>query len=100
MKAELLKVGAEVHLSIIPKDGSTFTLEELQAVVGGYVQLVWLPKREVYMVLNEDGAVNGLPTNQLATAVWLDEFPMEDFPIGNTGHVFGDVLLAEKESVT
>lgn len=41
------------------------TLEEFQAVVGGYIEVVSLPECDLY--LNEDGIALDLPCNPVAT---------------------------------
>ena len=56
---------------IQPNDGKAFTLEELQGIVGGLIQLVYTydGKR---MYVNEEGKLQNLPYNALATAVYRD----------------------------
>ena len=51
-----------------PANGRDFTLEELQAYCGGYVQAVYLHDGRV-MWCNEDGKVYGLELNERATAI-------------------------------
>lgn len=43
-----------------------FTLEELQAFVGGYIEQVRLPNGQT-MYVNEDGKMHGLPYNDYAS---------------------------------
>jgi hypothetical protein len=43
-------------------EGGTFTLQELQDFVGGYIELVQLGNGTV-MVVNEEGLLNKLPFN-------------------------------------
>ena len=46
--AKLFKVGAMNPITLNPSNGKTFTLKELQKVVGGYVEVIfarpWYPK--------------------------------------------------------
>ena len=51
-----------------PRNGRTFQLDELQAVVQGYVEFVHLPDNRI-MVVNEQGKVEGLARNEQATAL-------------------------------
>ncbi|MBV9709090.1 MAG: DUF3846 domain-containing protein [Chloroflexi bacterium] len=51
-----------------PRNGRNFQLDELQAVVQGYIELVHLPDNRI-MVINEQGKVEGLPRNEKATAL-------------------------------
>jgi hypothetical protein len=67
--ATLLPCG-EVPRPIAPADGRTFTLAELQAVVGGYIEAVYLPDRRI-MYVNEDGKREQLPYNDAATSIAL-----------------------------
>ena len=52
-----------------PKKGETFTLDELQKYVGGFVELLFFGEREA-MVVNEDGKALNLPVNPTATTKW------------------------------
>ena len=51
-----------------PKNGTDFSLEELQGFVGGYIQVINLGRSEV-MVINEEGKLNNLPTNGEASFI-------------------------------
>jgi len=63
--ARLIKAnGAEIEIK--PKNGSTFTLEELQKVVGGYIELV-PTKIGNHMYVNEEGKLQNLAFNPSAT---------------------------------
>lgn len=52
---------------VTPSNGKDFNLEELQKMVGGYIQLVSTrpPVREMY--INEEGLNDNLPLNDKAT---------------------------------
>ena len=56
--------GEEYHTH--PNNGEAFTLDELQSVVGGYIELIHLPFGRI-MVINEEGKLHGLPFNRAAT---------------------------------
>ena len=47
--------------------GDTFSLAELQEYVGGYIELVRMD--QTLMVVNEEGALLGLPVNYRASAI-------------------------------
>ena len=47
--------GSEKEVS--PKNGSDFSLEEMQGIVGGYIQMLYLDNGEL-MVVNEEGKLD------------------------------------------
>lgn len=51
-----------------PANGEKFTLEELQAVVGGYIEIVTLPDRSL-LVCHEEGRLRQLPLNKPASFI-------------------------------
>jgi uncharacterized protein DUF3846 len=51
---------------VVPGKGAKFRLEELQEMVGGYVERLRLPDGFV-MIVNEDGIPMGLPPNEVAS---------------------------------
>lgn len=53
-------------IPIVPSKGTRFALKELQDMVGGYVERLALPERNV-MIVNEDGFAMGLPPNETAS---------------------------------
>lgn len=61
----------------------TFQLEQMQDIVGGYIEIVRLTE-DVLMVVNEEGKCEGLPYNKEATALFRKCFPKSgDFIVGN-----------------
>jgi len=66
--ALLLNVGEEPRY-VRPASGAAFSLAELQAFVGGYIEAVYLPGG-VVMLVNEEGKLEGLPYNEPATALY------------------------------
>lgn len=76
-------------VDVKPKnEGQTFTLEELKEMVGGWIECVYLNRRQV-MVVNEEGKLLGFDYNVAATEVYRLAFPMiDDF-------IVGDVVLCE-----
>lgn len=57
-----------------------FKLEEMQAIVGGYIDTAMLPDGRI-MVFNDDGKLDKLPFNDAATNLY-GRFP-EDFMVGD-----------------
>ena len=57
---------------IEPFNGKSFTLEELQQQVGGYIQVLSMTvkRRKAIMVMNEDGLLRNLPKNAVASSFW------------------------------
>ena len=54
---------------VLPKNEQSYTLDEIQAMVGGYFEVVF--NDEGYVVLaNEDGLTQGLPLNEVATNLY------------------------------
>lgn len=64
---QLIKADGTVT-EIVPEKGKKFTLQELQKLVGGYVERLQLPGRAV-MIANEEGYPMGLPHNAKASEI-------------------------------
>lgn len=77
--ATLIKASG-IHEKIEPKEGTAFTLEELQDAVHGYIGRVTIATGEI-MVVNEDGHYERLPANPVASALGND-------------YIVGDVVVA------
>lgn len=58
-----------------PANGTNFRLKELQAIVGGLIEIVHTRDGRI-MVINEEGKLEGLPRNEQATS--LIDFPSPD----------------------
>ncbi len=67
--------------SVAPRCAPSFTLEELQALVGGSIEVVALEDGRL-LVLNEEGKVEGLPYNEQATALARGCLFPGDFIVG------------------
>ena len=68
MSSYHLKANGEAPL-VEPK-GETWELKELQALVGGYIEIVAAPNHPGrVLVINENGKLIGLPFNKNATAL-------------------------------
>ena len=70
-----------------PADGRAYTLAELQAIVGGLIELVYMPGDNArVMVVNEEGVLRDLPANWTAT--------------GLAGRpIVGDVLVCDDSAI-
>lgn len=72
---------------VLPKNGESFDLKEMQTFVGGYIEIVESPDERL-IVLNEEGKLQGLPLNRAATAIYANP---HDF-------IVGDALVVEAGS--
>ena len=64
-------------------EGLHVTLEEMQKCVGGYVEFVHL-EDDLVLVVNEEGLINNLPHNEIATKI---------LSLEGKANIVGDVLL-------
>lgn len=71
---------------ITPKNGSVFTLDELQGVVGGYIEFVYTDDDTRHVIVNEEGLITGLPYNTIASLIVRHP-------------LFGNVLICDKDMV-
>lgn len=92
-KAVWIKADGE-QIDVQPRNGKTFELDELQAFVGGYIEILYI-KNNKFMVVNEEGKLNGLDVNAIGTHIWNDH---SDVP-----HAFdpvvGDVLVCSRSMI-
>lgn len=66
-----------------PKNGTDFSLEELQEFVGGYIETITLLD-DLIMVVNEEGKLLGLPFNKAATEIlWYHTNNTDDYIAGS-----------------
>ncbi|MDR1339393.1 MAG: DUF3846 domain-containing protein [Prevotellaceae bacterium] len=75
--------------SVTPKNRKYFQLKELQRIVGGYVENIYLNDGTI-MVINEEGKRENLSLNIEATSIFRKNFP------ASNGFVIGDVLITER----
>ncbi len=94
MKALLIKTNGSI-LTVEPKNGVRFMLEELQEYVGGLIDIQDLPDGRV-IYLNDEGKMIGLPKNSVATEIWKRAYPISEYPDNNDELIVGDILLFEK----
>ena len=78
--------------NVAPANGCDFSLEELQKIVDGYIEVVWLNNGKI-MVVNEEGAFSKQP-NIIATT-----YAQMNGGIADNDTIFGDVLRCDTDMV-
>ena len=89
MTAQVLMTDGIV-LKAEPKNGTDFSLEELQQIVGGYIEVLYLSKSQI-MVVNDEGKLLGWGLNHNAT--------LASQMAGIDDIIVGDVLVCDTEMV-
>jgi len=82
--AKIVKVDGE-EIAIQPDNGVEFLLEEMQSIVGGYIEVLYLSDGRL-MVVNEEGLLRKLPFNPIATTM-------------ASRIIVGDVLVCEQNQI-
>lgn len=59
---DALAVKADIH--------RTGELKTLQGLVGGYIDVAASEDNTISIFINDEGAINGMPVNELATGFW------------------------------
>lgn len=85
-----IKANGDVQ-EVFPQNKKTFSLDELQGFVQGYIEMVGIGT-DHYMILNEEGKLNGLDLNVKATEIFQKHY-------GATDVIVGDVLLTDMVEV-
>lgn len=90
--AKWLKANCDV-VDVTPKNGRDFQLDELKRFVGGFIEIVRINDKQI-MVVNEEGKLNRLPYNSLATEALILAYQgrVDDYIVGN-------VLLCDNDMV-
>lgn len=92
MKASRLIPVRGHAIEISPRHGPKFTLEELQAYVGGYIELVCYTHDNHLLIVNEEGKLLNLPYNDRATQLFRMNRLTRDV-------IVGDVVLIAKHQI-
>ena len=79
-KAVIVKATGEK--SVVEFTNET-SYQVLSGAVGGYIQPVWLPSRQVEMWVHEEGKLIGLDQNPYGTALWVEEYGLTDVTMGD-----------------
>lgn len=109
--ARYIKVDGTVS-EIYPKDSKSFTLKELQDLIGGskVIDIQPLPsgdfiivddngKQGDHMVLGKDGRLVDAFKNEVATDIWKKEYPIEKYPFNNDELIVGNVVVSPREFI-
>lgn len=89
--SKLIKTNGE-EIEISPENGTDFSLEELQNYVDGYIEIVNLRSENNIMIVNEEGAINGMPVNPKASMIYSKEFNVNQC-------IYGDVVVCKHNMV-
>ena len=89
MNAKLYKTDGTI-LEVVPANGTDFQLDELQAMVGGYIEIIPVLRGKI-MVLDEEGKLKGKPINDAATMIFMQA--------GFYDTIVGDALVCDDEMV-
>ena len=88
--AQIIKTNGEV-IETKPKNGTDFQLDELQSIVGGYIEVVSLHDGRL-VVCDEEGKLKGKERNHKATDILHSVFNTNDFMVG-------DVLVCNENEI-
>lgn len=89
MPSVLIRVNGQLE-PVTPKNGSTWSLEELQGFVGGYIEIVNSRMTGRFLVIDEEGKLKGKPVNIAATML---------YPNGDLDPLVGDVLHCKSDEI-
>lgn len=87
--AKIYRANGDVEI-VEPKNGRDFQLEELQGIVGGYIECLNLSVGRL-LICNEEGKLKGLDFNERATDLVRKN--------GYNDYIVGDVLLCKTGEV-
>ena len=79
--AQIIKTTGEV-VEVSPKNGKDFSLEELKAIVGGWIEVVSLHDGRL-IVCDEEGKLKGKDRNHKATDLYRLTLLTNDFLVGD-----------------
>lgn len=88
--AQIIKSNGETK-TVEPKNGTDFELSELQAIVGGYIQVAYLRDDEI-MVMDEEGKLKEKDLNLQASLRYRRDVNPYD-------SIVGDVLICKTNQV-
>ncbi len=83
-------ISSSGKVSSIEFNDRMVSLKEMQDCVNGYIEFVWLNDNKI-LVVNEDGKINGLEPNIVATLLIQDQ--------GISDDIVGNALLIDREFV-
>tara|TARA_R110002167_G_scaffold135451_1_gene321894 strand:+ start:7871 stop:8143 length:273 start_codon:yes stop_codon:yes gene_type:complete len=81
------------YAKTIHREKSPFTLDQLQKLVGGYIEVLEL-KDNTQLIINEEGKMMGLPYNDTATQIMHYNFGRSaDYVVGDAIILHGKAKL-------
>lgn len=89
--AQIIKSNGVV-IEVTPKNGTNFSLEELQEIVGGYIEILPLNCGRI-IVCDDEGIFKNYALNQKATEL------LNRNSCCTKGTIVGNVLVCDKEQV-
>ena len=69
IKAKGIKITTKGVSEIVTFENQFVSLKEMQEIVGGYIQFVYLPDNLI-LVVNEEGKLNNLPVNEYINLIY------------------------------
>jgi hypothetical protein len=94
LMAKLLRVTGLIE-DVHPK-GDAWTLEELQALVGGWIEQV-AGVSPLMMFVDEEGVLKQKPVNRLATILVRERLKEIGRPLRALPTIVGDALIVDKD---
>ena len=92
--------GVNMLKTITTKDeAKALTLKVAQKYVGGLVECVTFPNNDT-LIINEEGKMQDLPFNKLATDLWRKHFTKETHVFGYDDFVVGNAIVIKSEART
>lgn len=82
------------RMEVQPENGTDFQLDELQKIVGGYIEIISNWEGDTIMVINEEGKCDGLPFNLVATEVAVAQRMISVYDV-----IVGDALVCKSNEV-
>jgi hypothetical protein len=80
IKAKGIKVTTDGTSEEVTFQSNFVNLKEMQEIVGGHIEFVYLPNN-IILVVNEEGKLNNLPVNEIVTSFY---YPIiKDVIVGN-----------------
>jgi hypothetical protein len=94
METQIIKTTGE-EIKVEPKNGTDFSLQELQKIVGGYVEIVDISENE-YMIVNEEGHLVDLAYNKKATEIFKQSRYSKFY---RQHEIVGNVLICKRNQI-
>lgn len=94
MKATIIKADG-TSTEIEPKNGTDFSLNELQSIVGGYIEVCDTVSDDHILVIDEEGKLKGKPINDVATVAYKYAFSNGKL----IDAIVGDALYCHRDMV-